>query len=93
MVFFYFSEGWSKDDPGATYLSDGIDEKKIIFEPYNLDNSTLFVLDGPYAAHGVRKISKDVERKAIQLTYEPYSDVDGWYGKMEKNEMPELLDL
>ena len=50
-------------------------------------------MDGPYAAHGVRKISKDVERKAIQLTYEPYSDVDGWYGKMEKNEMPELLDL
>ena len=93
MVFFYFSEDWLKGDPGATYLSDGIDEKKIIFEPYNLDNSTLFVLDGPHAAHGVRKITKDVERKAIQLTYEPYSSTDGWYGKMEKKEIPELLDL
>ena len=67
-------------------------EKNIIFEPYNLDNTALIVLDGPNAAHGARKISKDVERKAIQLTYEPYSITDGWYGSARKD-IPELLDL
>ena len=34
---------------------------KMIFEPCNLDNTSMIVLDGPYAAHGMRKISKDVE--------------------------------
>ena len=57
-----------------------------------LDNSIALFHDGPNAAHGARKISKDVERKAIQLTYEPYSTTDGWYGSMRKD-IPELLDL
>lgn len=93
MLFMYFSDGWEKNDPGATYLAKDLDEKNIIFETYNLDNTALFVLDGPDAIHGVRKITKDVERKAIQLTYEPFSHTDGWYGSMEKKEIPELLDL
>ncbi len=92
MVFLYFSNDWEEGDPGATYLSKDLDEKNILFEPYNLDNTALIVLDGPNAAHGARKISKDVERKAIQLTYEPYSATDGWYGSMRKD-IPELLDL
>ncbi len=67
-------------------------ESKILFEPYNLNNSALIVLDGPEAAHGVRKIVKDVERRAIQLTYEPYSSVNGWYGTSRKD-ISEPLDL
>ena len=92
LVFLYFSNDWEEGDPGATYLSKDLDEKNIIFEPYNLDNTALIVLDGPNAAHGARKISKDVERKAIQLTYEPYSTTNGWYSSMRKD-IPELLDL
>ena len=92
LVFLYFSKNWEEGDPGATYLSKDLDEKNMVFEPYNLDNTALIVLDGPNAAHGARKISKDVERKAIQLTYEPYSATDGWYGSMRKD-IPELLDL
>jgi hypothetical protein len=85
IVFIYFSKNWQKGDPGGTYLSDGRDESKILFEPYDLDNTSLFVLDGPEAAHGVRKITKDVERRAIQLTYEPFSTTDGWYGQPNKD--------
>ena len=93
IVFVYFSKKWEKGDPGGTFLSDGLDfdakgenngKSKIIFEPHNLDNTSLFVLDGPYAAHGMRKITKDVERRGIQLTYEPYSEADGWYGDFGK---------
>jgi len=103
IVFLYFSKNWEEGDPGGTYLSDvgaaAVDdqyfatgESKIVFEPYDLDNTSLFVLDGPEAAHGVRKISKDVERRAIQLTYEPYSSVNGWYGTARKD-ISEPLDL
>ena len=92
IVFIYFSKNWEKGDPGGTYLSDGRDESKILFEPYNLDNTSLFVLDGPEAAHGVRKITKDVERRAIQLTYEPFSATDGWYGQPNKD-ISEPIDL
>jgi len=92
IIFIYFSKNWEEGDPGGTYLSDGRDESKIMFEPYNLDNTSLFVLDGPEAAHGVRKITKDVERRAIQLTYEPYSSVNGWYGTARKD-ISEPLDL
>ncbi len=92
MVFLYLTKNWKDGDPGGTYLSDGIDESKILFEPYNLSNSALIVLDGPEAAHGVRKIVKDVERRAIQLTYEPYSSVNGWYGTARKD-ISEPLDL
>ena len=92
IVFIYFSKNWEEGDPGGTYLSDGRDESKILFEPYNLDNTSLFVLDGPNAAHGVRRITKDVERRAIQLTYEPFSTTDGWYGQPNKD-IPEPIEL
>ena len=92
IVFLYLTKNWEDGDPGGTYLSDGIDESKILFEPSNLNNSALIVLDGPEAAHGVRKIVKDVERRAIQLTYEPYSSVNGWYGTARKD-ISEPLDL
>ena len=92
IVFIYFSKNWEEGDPGATYLSDGRDESKILFEPYDLDNTSLFVLDGPNAAHGVRRITKDVERRAIQLTYEPFSITDGWYGQSNKD-IPEPIEL
>ena len=84
ILFLYFSKNWEDDDPGGTYLSDGLDESKILFEPGDLDNTSLFVLDGPTAAHGMRKITKDVERRAIQLTYEPFSTTNGWYGSQSK---------
>ena len=92
IVFIYFSKNWKKGDPGGTYLSDGRNESKILFEPSNLDNTSLFVLDGPDAAHGMRKITKDVERRAIQLTYEPFSTTDGWYGQPNKD-ISEPIDL
>jgi len=92
MIFLYLSKGWKQGDPGGTYLSDGNDESKILFEPYNLENSALIVLDGPNAAHGVRQITNDVERKAIQLTYEPFSTKSGWYSDSQ-NTSSELLDL
>ena len=92
IVFIYFSKNWTKGDPGGTYLSDGRNESKILFEPSNLDNTSLFVLDGPDAAHGMRKITKDVERRAIQLTYEPFSTTDGWYGRQGKKAL-EPIDL
>ena len=92
IVFIYFSKNWEKGDPGGTFLSDGKDETKILFEPYDLDNTSLFVLDGPNAAHGMRKITKDVERRAIQLTYEPFSTNDGWHGR-KKKDVFEPIDL
>ena len=92
MIFLYLSKGWKQGDPGGTYLSDGNDESKILFEPYNLQNSALIVLDGPNAAHGVRQITKNVERKAIQLTYEPFSEDKGWLHNINSN-TSELIDL
>ena len=91
IVFIYFSKNWKKGDPGGTYLSDGRNESKILFEPSNLDNTSLFVLDGPDAAHGMRKITKDVERRAIQLTFEPLTN-DGWYSAPNKKPF-EPIDL
>jgi len=85
IVFLYFSKNWEEGDPGGTYLSNEINGSKILFEPCELDNTALFVLDGPEAAHGMRKIVKDVERKAIQLTYEPFSTTEGWYGRRDKD--------
>jgi hypothetical protein len=40
----------------------------------------------------MRKITKDVERRAIQLTYEPFSTTDGWHGRTKK-EIFEPIDL
>ena len=85
IVFLYFSKNWEEGDPGGTYLSNETNCSKILFEPCELDNTALFVLDGPEAAHGMRKIVKDVERKAIQLTYEPFSTTEGWYGRRDKD--------
>ena len=85
IVFIYFSKNWEEGDPGGTYLSNEANGSKILFEPCELDNTALFVLDGPEAAHGMRKIVKDAERKAIQLTYEPFSTTEGWYGRRDKD--------
>jgi len=49
----------------------------MIFEPYNLDNSAIIFHDGPHAGHGVRYITKDVERRAIQIYLEEYSPETG----------------
>jgi len=84
IIFVYFSKNWEDGDPGGTYLSDGNDESKILFEPNDLDNTALFVLDGPHAAHGMRKITKDVGRKGIQLTYESFDKEEGWYANKNK---------
>ena len=81
IVFFYFSKGWEKGDPGGTYVASEADESKIIFEPYNLDNTMVILQDGPYSAHGARYITKDVKRKAIQIYFEEYSEETGWSGK------------
>ena len=43
IVFFYFSKGWEKGDPGGTYVASEADESKIIFEPYNLDLSLIHI--------------------------------------------------
>ena len=34
--------------------------------------------DGPNSGHGVRYITKDVERRAIQIYFENYSSDSGW---------------
>jgi len=80
IMMFYFSKNWQEDDPGGTYMTIDDDESKIIFEPYNLDNSMACFQDGPDSSHGVRLIKKDVERRGIQLYYEKYSDENGWSG-------------
>ena len=86
----YFSKSWEKGDPGGTYLTPEEDESKMIFEPYNLDNSTLVFQDGPYAGHGVRYIEKDVERRAIQIYLEGYSADSGWSSRQIKHKLKEI---
>ena len=81
VIMVYFTKGWKKDDPGGTYMASDADESNIIFEPYNLDNSMALFHDGPKAAHGVRYISKDVERLALQITLEGFSEDEGWSEK------------
>ena len=76
----YLSKNWKKGDPGGTYMASDVDESSIIFEPYNLDNSAAVFLDGPKSAHGVRLITKDIERRALQMTFEGYSTDKGWTG-------------
>jgi len=78
VMMVYFSKNWKKGDPGGTYITSEADESKIIFEPYNLDNSIALFHDGPKAAHGTRYITKDVERRAIQIYLEKYSPEKGW---------------
>ena len=86
----YFSKNWQKGDPGGTYLTPEEDESKMIFEPYNLDNSTVVFQDGPYAGHGVRYIEKDVERRAIQIYLSGYSTKTGWDFTPKKLDLKEI---
>jgi len=95
IMMFYFSKNWQKDDPGGTYMTIDDDESKIIFEPYNLNNSMACFQDGPYSSHGVRLIKKDVERRGIQLYFEEYSDELGWSGvdPTDPQEISKKLDV
>jgi len=36
--------------------------------------------DSPKSVHGARIITKDVERRAVQIYLEEYSDENGWSG-------------
>tara|TARA_Y100000590_G_scaffold450322_1_gene589779 strand:- start:530 stop:1207 length:678 start_codon:yes stop_codon:yes gene_type:complete len=81
VCMFYFSKNWPVGDAGGTYMASEEDESKIIFEPYNLDNTAAFFHDGPYSAHGCRIITHDSPRQALQIIFEKYSDKDGWSGK------------
>ena len=86
----YFSKHWEKGDPGGTYLTPEEDESKMIFEPYNLDNTAIVFQDGPCAGHGVRLIEKDVERRAIQVYLEGYNPDSGWTSHQIKHELKEI---
>ena len=86
----YFSKNWNKGDPGGTYITTEEDESKLVFEPYNLDNSAMIFQDGPYAGHGVRRMDKDVERRAIQIYLEEYSLETGWSGDKEEQDLVEV---
>ena len=81
----YLSKNWKKGDPGGTYMASDVDESSIIFEPYNLDNSAVVFLDGSKSMHGVRLITKDIERRALLMTFEGYSTDKGWTGTNYKS--------
>jgi len=90
ILMLYFSKNWKKGDPGGTYVTTEEDESKMIFEPYNLDNTTIIFHDGAHAGHGVRYITKDVERRAIQIYLEKYSPETGWSAYPIKRELREI---
>ena len=90
IIMAYFSKNWEKGDPGGTYVASEEDESKIVFEPYNLDNSAMIFHDGPFAAHGVRRITDDVERRGIQIYLEEYSTESGWSGDKKGQELVEI---
>lgn len=90
ILMFYFNKNWNKGDPGGTYVTPEEDESKMIFEPYNLDNSVMIFHDGPHAGHGVRYITKDVERRAVQIYLEKYSPEEGWSAYPIKRELKEI---
>jgi hypothetical protein len=90
ILVIYFNKNWKKGDPGGTYISTEEDESKMIFEPYNLDNTAMIFHDGPHAAHGSRYITKDVERRAIQIYLEKYSPDTGWSGGSKKRKLREI---
>jgi len=89
VLMFYLAKGWEKGDPGGTYISndpyDIPNDDNMIFEPYNLENSLVIFHDGPKAAHGVRQITKDVIRPAVQIYLEEYTE-SGWSGFTELSE-------
>ena len=90
ILMIYFSKNWKKGDPGGTYITTEEDESKMIFEPYNLDNTAIILHDGPHAGHGVRYVTKDVERRAIQIYLEKYSPETGWSTYPIKRELREI---
>ena len=90
IMMLYFSKNWKKGDPGGTYVTTEEDESKMVFEPYNLDNTAVIFHDGPHAGHGVRYITKDVERRAIQIYLEKYSSETGWSAYPIKRELQEI---
>jgi len=90
ILMLYFNKNWKKGDPGGTYISPEEDESKIIFEPHNLNNSAMIFHDGPKAGHGVRYVSKDVERRAIQIYLEEYSPETGWNVYPKNTELKEI---
>ena len=90
ILMMFFSKNWKKGDPGGTYVCLEEDESTMIFEPYNLDNSVMIFHDGPQAGHGVRPIEKDVERRAIQIYFEEYSEEKGWSGDKKEQKLAEL---
>ena len=94
-ILSYFTEGMGDINYEVLFINDFSEDNtyekaKIIFEPHNLDNTSLIVLDGPYAAHGMRKITKDVERRGIQVTYQPFNTKDGWYSDNGKTVLEPL---
>lgn len=91
IIMMYFSKDWEQGDPGGTYVSTEEDESSIVFEPYNLDDSAMIFHDGLSAGHGVRQIKKNVERRAIQIYLEEYSEENGWSG--DKKEVQKLVEL
>ena len=90
ILMLYFSKNWKKGDPGGTYVTPEEDESKMIFEPYNLDNTGIVFHDGPHAGHGARYITKDVERRAIQIYLEKYSPETGWSAYPIERELREI---
>ena len=90
ILMIYFSKNWKKGDPGGTYITTEEDESKMVFEPYNLDNTGIVFHDGPHAGHGVRYITKDVERRAVQIYLEKYSTEEGWSAYPIKRELREI---
>lgn len=77
----YFSKGWKKGEPGGTFMTTEDDESKIIFEPYNLDNSVAVFHDSSNSSHGTRYITQNAERRAFQITLEEYHPKNGWTGR------------
>lgn len=92
IMMMYFSKGWEKNDSGGTYVSTTEDLSSMVFEPYNLDNSMMIFHDSPNSGHGVRPIKKNVQRKAIQIYLEEYSDENGWSGDKVHDES-KLVEL
>ena len=90
IIMLFFSKNWKKGDPGGTYITTEEDESKMIFEPCNLDNSAIIFQDGPHAGHGVRYITKDIERRSVQIYLEKYSQETGWSAKPVKRELKEI---
>ena len=90
ILMLFFSKNWKKGDPGGTFLTTDETESNMVFEPSNLDNTAIIFQDGPHAGHGVRQITKDVERRAVQIYLEKYSSETGWSEYNKKRELREI---